>query len=83
MELDFLPDAGHDAVEDEEKVSADDIEVPVEPSENSLIIPIQSATSDNPSVARRKSAVVHHVGRDKPKRWRANMGGNLPHLRCF
>lgn len=76
MELKFLPDAGHDAVEDEGKGSSDDSEEQVGASE-SAPIHLGTTTTDDLSLANRSLTSAHDVGPGKTKRWRANMGGIL------
>lgn len=76
MELEFLPDAGLDAVEDEGKVSSNDSEEQVIASEE-LPTPLENTTMDGLSLANQSTPSGHDAGPDKAKRWRANMGGIL------
>lgn len=77
MELDFLADAGHDAVENEGMASSDDNEEQLASLESAPTL-VDSATADL-RPAERTPTSSHGIGPSKTKRWRANMGGVLPY----
>jgi hypothetical protein len=75
MELDFLPDAGCDAGEDEGKASSDD-------SEEQLITPgsaVGGRTTDVLDLAKKTPTSAPDLGPGKTKRWRANIGCMPPY----
>ena len=83
MELDFLPDAGHDAVEDEEKATSGDSEEQLIPPESAPALVGSSNTLDLRLAKQTPTPSAREKGPGKAKRWRANMGGMLPYPRSL